>query len=317
MQNSLTIVPSVSKKAELKYGDKRMVKTRTLREKFEHSSPYLLLIPVLTLLTVVILIPEIMAFLLSFTTYSPGDVPVYVGFKNYIEILKDPNFLNALINNLIFLGAIICFEFLVGFGIALLLNHGFPLQRLWVSLIIAPYAISPVVACVIWRYMLDPNYGFANYIISSLGFSPVLWFGSTATSFIAIIIVDVWKYSPFITIIAYAALVSLPIELFEVANIDGANTWQSFRFITLPLIAPALMVAIVFRVIFALREFGIIWILTQGGPGRKTEILSVYLYKETFRYHHFGRGATIAVFMLILTALLSINLVRKMYRRMY
>jgi len=294
-----------------------MVRTRTLREKFGHGSRYMLLVPVLTLLSVVILIPEIMAFFLSFTTYSPGDVPVFVGFKNYIEILKDRYFLNALVNNLIFLASIICFEFLVGFGIALLLNHGFRLQRLWVSLVIAPYAISPVVAVVIWRYMLDPNYGFINFIISSIGFKPVLWLGSNLTSFIPIILVDVWRFSPFITIIAYAALVSLPIELFEVANIDGASRWQSFRFVTLPLIAPALMVAIVFRVIFALREFGIIWILTQGGPGRGTEILSVFLYKESFRYHHFGRGATIAVFMLIITALLSINLVRKMYRRMY
>lgn len=294
-----------------------MERPKTLKEKRGTSAPYWLLIPVLTLLSLVILIPEIWSLFLSFTKYAPGDRPVYVGLKNYAEIVQDPRFLNALFNNLTFLAAVISLEFLVGFGSALLLNHKFPLQKLWVSLVIAPHAISLVVACVIWRYILDPSYGIVNYSLSLFGISQVRWFGSVIASFIPIVIVDVWKYSPFIMVIAYSALTSLPPGVFEASNIDGANDWQTFRLITFPLITPALLVAVVFRLIFALRTFGIVWILTGGGPGCGTEILSIYLYKESFRYFRFGRGSTVAWLMLIITALLSIYVVKKMYKRMF
>jgi len=279
--------------------------------------PYLLLIPILTLLSLLILIPEIWALFLSLTEYAPGKKPIYVGLKNYVEIIRDPAFWNALLNNIIFVSGAVFFEFLVGLGSALLLNHRFPLQRLWVSLLVAPYAISPVVACVIWIYILNPSYGIVNYILSLFRIQPVSWFGSIIPSFIAIIIVDAWKYYPFIMIIAYSALTSLPQEIFEAASIDGTTGWQSFRYITFPLITPALLVALTFRLIFALRTFGIIWILTEGGPSRGTEILSVYLYKESFRYFNFGRGSTIAVFMLIMTTLFSIFVIRETYKRMF
>jgi len=288
-----------------------------VKKKTGASIPYLLLTPALALLILLILIPGIWALFLSLTKYAPGLKPVYVGLKNYVDIVKDPHLLNALFNNIIFLAAVICFEFLVGFGSALLLNHKFPLQKLWIALVIAPYAISPVVSCVIWRYILDPNYGLANYIFSVVGLSKVCWFGSATLCFIPIIITDVWKYAPFTMVIGYAALTSLPPELFEAANIDGAKGLQIFRYLTLPLVAPALFVAVVFRIIFAFREFGIIWILTKGGPSRGTEILSVYLYKESFRYFHFGRGSTIALFMSVTTIFLSIHIVKKMYRRMF
>jgi len=279
--------------------------------------PYLLLIPILALLSLLILIPEIWALFLSLTEYAPGKKPIYVGLKNYVEIIHDPAFLNALLNNIIFVSGAVFFEFLVGFGSALLLNHRFPLQRLWVSLLVAPYAISPVVACVIWIYILNPSYGIVNYILSLFRIQPVSWFGSIIPSFIAVIIVDVWKYYPFIMIIAYSALTSLPQEIFEAASIDGTTGWQSFRYITFPLITPALLVALTFRLIFALRTFGIIWILTEGGPSRGTETLSVYLYKESFRYFNFGRGSTIAVFMLIMTTLFSIFVIKETYKRIF
>lgn len=277
----------------------------------------LMLGPMLALLLVVIVVPEIWALFLSFTKYEPGSTPVYIGLKNYVKIIHDRFFANALINNLIFVVAAVALEFLIGLGSALLLNHRFPLQRLWVSLLILPYCISEVVACVIWRYMLNPSYGFVNYELSLFGMGPILWFGTVVPSFIAVIIVDVWKFSPFIMVIAYSALTAMPQEVIEAANIDGASAWETFRFVIFPLITPALTVGLVFRVIFALRTFGIVWILTRGGPARGTEILSIYLYRETFRYYHFGRGSAIAWIMLALTFVLSISIVRRMYRRMY
>ena len=288
-----------------------------MKEKSRVGFALLMLTPILILLTIVVVVPEIWAFFLSFTKYEPGSTPIYVGLRNYISIIHDRFFANALFNNLIFVGAVIGLEFLIGLGSALLLNHRFPFQKLWVSLLIAPYCISLVVACVMWRYMLDPSYGFVNYALSLLGIEPLPWFGKVMLSFVGVIIVDVWKFSPFIMVIAYSALTAMPQEVIEAANIDGATGWKTFRFITFPLITPALLVGLVFRIIFALRTFGIIWILTGGGPAQGTEILSIYLYRETFRYYHFGRGSAIAGVMLVLTLVLSMAIVRRMYKQTY
>ncbi len=288
-----------------------------MKKKFRISFALLMLAPMLGLLTVIIVSPEIWTLFLSFTKYEPGSSPIYIGLENYVKIVHDRFFVNALFNNLIFVVAVIALEFLIGLGTALLLNHRFPLQKLWVSLLIAPYCISPVVACVMWRYILNPSYGFANYVLFLAGVEPVPWFGTVVSSFIAVIIVDVWKFSPFIMIIAYSALTAMPQDVIEAANIEGATDWETFRFVIFPLITPALLVGLAFRVIFALRTFGIIWILTRGGPARGTEVLSIYLYRETFRYYRFGKGSAIAWIMLALTFVLSIPIVRKMYRRMY
>jgi len=291
--------------------------TMSVSSKFEGKSPYLLLVPVVLLLLVVIVFPEIWALFLSFTEYSPGYVPKYIGLNNFIKILRDPIFIQATINNLIFLTSAIIFEFIIGFGSALILYRGFPFHRLWASLLIAPYAISPVVACVIWKYLLDPSYGVINYFLSILGLGQIRWFGTTVSSFIAIIITDVWINCPFIQIIAYSALISIPQEIIEASFVDGTTAFQRFRYIIVPLVKPALLVALIFRLIFAFREFGIPWMLTQGGPAHGTEILSIYLYKTGFRYFSFGAASAVAWIMLIITAVLSVAIVRRMYRTIF
>jgi multiple sugar transport system permease protein len=285
--------------------------------KFETISPYLLLVPVVALLLGVIVFPEIWALFLSLTEYSPGSLPEYIGLSNYAKILRDPIFIQSTINNVIFLSSAIFFEFVIGFGTALILYRGFRFHKLWACLLIAPYAISPVVACVIWKYLLDPSYGVINYFLSLLGLAQVMWFGTTISSFVAIVITDVWINCPFIQIIAYSALISIPQDIIEASFVDGTTAVQRFRYIIVPLIKPALLVALIFRLIFAFREFGIPWMLTQGGPGHGTEILSIYLYKTGFRYFSFGTASAVAWFMLIITAILSMSIVRKMYRTIF
>mgnify|MGYP002682088082 FL=1 len=288
-----------------------------MRIKSRLNISMLMLVPIIALLVVVIVIPGIWAIILSFTQYTPGNVPIFNDIQNYIQIIRDRFFKNALANNIIFVVVVVALEFIIGLGSALLLNRKFPLQKLWVSLLIAPYCISEVVACVMWRYMLDPSYGFVNYALSFLGLGPIAWFGTVTSSFIGIIIVTVWKNFPFIMIIAYSALTAMPQEVIEASKIDGANRIQTFRFVVFQLIKPALLVGLTFRIIFALREFGIIWILTEGGPAGGTEILPIYLYRQTFRYYEFGRGAATTTIMLIVTILISIPLVRRIYKGMY
>ncbi|OFX26629.1 MAG: hypothetical protein A2Z07_00050, partial [Armatimonadetes bacterium RBG_16_67_12] len=226
-------------------------------------------------------------------------------------------FWNAVRNNLIFVAGTVGTEFLLGLGLALLLSRGFPLQRLWISLIIAPYAISPVVSVVTWKYMLQPTMGLVNYLMSFAGLVNVRWTTDPGLAMLSVIFVEVWRSSPFMTVVLYAAVISVPTELLEAARVDGAGGLRTFWHVTLPLIRPAILVAVVFRLVFALRTFDVIWILTQGGPIRATEVLAVYLFNQGFRYWQFGLASATAWIVLVLTMLLSTYYLVFMSRTMF
>lgn len=278
----------------------------------------LLLFPALFVLAFMILVPSIQLLWLSLTDYSPGvDSGRFVGLDNYLWVLGDPAFQAALLRNIFYVTVVVSLEVLIGFGCALVLQQRFPLRALWMALIIAPYAVSPIVAVVMWKYMLDPSFGVVNYMLTTVGLPGVQWLSTPATSMAAIIIVAVWKEFSFTTIVLFSALVTVPRELYEAARIDGATALQNLRFVTLPLIMPAIAIVVLFRVIFTLREFGIPQTLTGGGPGRSTEILSLYLYKEAFRYSNFGTGAATGWIMLVVTVLLSSLLLRRTYRGVF
>ncbi|QQO09945.1 carbohydrate ABC transporter permease [Breznakiella homolactica] len=277
-------------------------------------TPYLLILPSIILLAVIILIPSLQALGMSFTNYTAGREPAFIGITNYVKIFQDPQFLNVLLNNLYFLAGSLVLELLIGMGGALLLNRRFKFQPLWICLILSPYAISPVVSVVIWKYLLDPAYGMVNYVIGKLGFEPVVWFSSTLTSFIPIILVSVWKNFPFMVITLYAALSSIPVEITEASKIDGVSRFTYFRSVTLPLIMPPLSVGLMFRVIFLIRTFEQVWVFTGGGPGRSTEILAILLYKEAFLYLNFGKASAVAWVLLFITFILSVYLIRKSYK---
>ncbi|HOQ78420.1 MAG TPA: sugar ABC transporter permease [Candidatus Cloacimonas sp.] len=202
------------------------------------------------------------------------------------------------------------FELIIGLEGAILLNKRFKFQPLWVCLILSPYAISPVVSVVIWKYLLDPSYGMINYLITRFGFQPIIWFSTPLTSFIPISLVSVWKNFPFLVIILYAALTAIPEEIIEASKIDGVKGFTLFRLVTLPLILPALLVGLMFRMIFLIRTFELVWVFTGGGPGRSTEILAIHLYKEAFLYLNFGKASALAWILLTITFTLSNYIMR-------
>jgi len=276
-----------------------------------------LLLPVVAVLCFVILVPSVQLLWLSLTDYSPGLGGSFVGLKNYVWILTDPAFQAALLRNLFYVFVVVGCEVLIGFAIALFLQQPIPLRPLWMALVIAPYAVSPIVAVVMWKYMLDPSFGVVNYMLTSIGLPAVKWLSTPTTSMAAIIIVAVWKEFSFTTIVLFAALSTVPRELYEASKIDGASSWQTLRLVTIPLITPAIAIVVLFRVIFTLREFGIPQTFTGGGPGTSTEILSLYLYKEAFRYSNFGSGAATGWIMLVITVLLSSVLIRRTFRGMF
>ena len=279
--------------------------------------PALLLAPVLLLLTLVILLPELWALAISFTDYRLGRPVSFVGWGNFDYALNDPNFWNAVRVNLLFVVGAVGAEMLLGLGIALVLARRFAWQNFWVALILAPMAISTAVAGVIWKYLLNFNIGPVNYLLTLLGFERLQWLTSFELALFSVILVEVWLAIPQVVLFLYPARITFPQELYEAAAIDGASAWQKFIHITFPLLRPAFFLCLVFRLIFTIRAFGVVWLLTQGGPLRQTELLAIYMFKEGFENWRFGSAAAIAWVMLIFTMLAASYLIYRMYRNAF
>lgn len=276
-----------------------------------------LIVPILVLLIVVIVIPEVWAIVLSLTNYRPTGAVEFIGVDNYTKVLGDPYFFNALINTLKFIIFGVALQMVLGTAFALLLSRQFRFQKLWIALILAPSAMSPAILGTAWKYLFNADFGPINYALFQAGIEPPYWFTNSTFAFIALLIVYIWHSIPQVIIFVYPAIISIPADYHEAAAIDGANKLQVLRRITLPLIAPALLVALVFRSIVAVRVFAEIYVLTKGGPFRATEVLALYLYKEGFVYFSWGSAAAVGWIILIITMFVALPQIRLLIRQMY
>jgi multiple sugar transport system permease protein len=273
--------------------------------------------PPMLLMLLFIGIPAVALLATAFTDYSPGIDAEFIGMKNFTTLFNSPVFYAILLRNIGYVIGVVSLQLLVALGIALLLDNELPLRRLWMALLIAPFAISPVVGVVIWKNLLDPSYGLVNYVITSLGLPAVPWMSTPLTSMLAVVIVAVWRGFPFIAIILFAALRGIPTEVKEAAKIDGATAFQIFWHVKLPFIMPALSIMALFETIFAVREFDTIQTMTGGGPGTSTSLLSHYLYRTAFGTFRFGMGAAVGWVMLALTMLMAALIIWRAYRDMF
>lgn len=264
-----------------------------------------LLAPVHILILSVIVLPSIYVVWLSLNTSSFGQELRFVGLSNYINTLSDPAFRSALWNTVILVLVAVHVELAIGLGMALLFASGLPFRRFLLVAVLAPYAISEVIAVVMWRFLFDPEVGPMTMALAAVGLPTLDWSFEPSQAMILIGLLSIWLHLPFTFIILYAARLSIPANLYEAARIDGARPWQAFRRVTLPLLGPAIMVALLFRYIFAFRIFSEVWLLTQGGPARSTEVLAVYLYQEAFRYNAFGSAAATAWIMVLASLVLA------------
>ncbi len=183
------------------------------------------------------------------------------------------------------------------------------------SIVLAPYAISPVVAVIMWRYMIEPDVGFLTHAMSSLGLPGLDWAVNRWHALGVVSLLSIWLHLPFTFIILYSALISVPVSLYEAARTDGASAWNEFWHVTLPSIAPAILIAMLFRYVFAFRIFTEVWLLTGGGPVRQTEVLATFLYREGFRYQNFGTASATGWLMLLASLLIASFYLYQMYRR--
>jgi multiple sugar transport system permease protein len=265
------------------------------------TRPYLLVLPAIAL-TIGILYPFVVGVLYAFQNYRANrpDATRWVGFENFQRVLTDDEFWrSALITGQFAVGATLV-ETLLGVGVALLLARSTLLGRALERLLIMPLMIAPVIAAIIWRLMMLPTVGVLNYLLSPFGLGDQEWTGSPGWALFSIILVDVWTYTPFVALLVLAGLRSLPRAPFEAAAVEGASFWYTFRNLTLPMLWPYVLVAVIFRFMDSLKIFDIIQVLTQGGPGDATMSLQVRSFEEAITFSRYSLGQT---YMFILWAL--------------
>jgi multiple sugar transport system permease protein len=231
----------------------------------------------------------------------------FVGLRNYIEYLGSLEFRESLWTTLIYMFFSLVGSYLVGLITALILNRRFVGRGIVRSMFILPWAVPHVIAVSVWIWILDANFGIANYLLLQLGFidEPLQWLLQPGLAMTSVILVTIWKYFPFATVMLLAALQSVDTDLYEAAIIDGANRFQLFRYITLPSIAPVTQMLILILTIWSFKRFSIIYVMTQGGPARATETLVVQVYNQAFKYFQFGYGSAIGMTMFLITIIFS------------
>ncbi len=252
-----------------------------------------LILPAFVILVAFQITPILIGANASFRIWSLfNPQKTFIGLANYRRILTDPVFYGTVLpNTFLFMVSSVTLGLLAGLTLATMLNRKFRWERLARTAILLPLMVPPVVAAIMITWMFNDQFGVVNALLEALGFEPVPWLVGRWTSLGIVIMTDVWLWIPWFTILILAALQTLPAEPYEAARIDGANAWQVFRNITLPLLRPVLMVCIVIRAIDAFRVFDIVWTITKGGPARSTEVFSIYAYKQAFVYLNFDLGS--------------------------
>jgi multiple sugar transport system permease protein len=289
----------------------------TPRFRLRKWTPYLLLTPAFAFLAVILIYPGIYNFWLSLWRfrYTNLEESRFVGLANYQRMLfEDPQFGQVFQFTMLFVFCTIGLEFVFGLGSALLLNRITVLRSLFTGISIMPYQVAPIAAGLIWRLLWAHDFGLINYGIEQVGLEPVAWLGLAKPAVVAVIVTEVWRSMPFVTIILLAGLTSIPTDIVEAAEVDGASALQRFLRVIFPLLLPSIAVALMFETIFKLRVFDLIYNLTGGGPGIATMPLGILIYRTYFRYFDGGYSATISVLLLILGAILSLLYIRLVYR---
>ncbi len=279
------------------------------------SLPYLLIAPTLAVLLALSIYPLFYSVKVSLQTGS-GEA-VRWGVANFARLASDTFFLSALAHTFIYAAIALTFEFLLGLGLAVLLDRPLRGRSLFRSALLIPMMLPPVVVGVVWRLMLNPDFGAVNGTLKGAGVNTaaLTWTASPLLAFASVIAVDIWQWTPFMFLVLLAGLQAIPQEPYEAALIDGSSAWQTFRHVTLPLLKPAILIALLLRTMDLLRVFDQIFILTQGGPGFSTEMVSLYIYRTAFRFFDFGYAAAMSFVLLLLTNIISISYIRLLQKQ--
>ena len=279
---------------------------------------FMFLVPAVLALTLLRFAPILYSVGISFTKwnlYDPGSSTMWAGFSNYLSFFSDKQFLGALFVTIKMALWSVLMTMLLGAGLAFLMYHELRFSQIVRGFIISAMIIAPIVVGTSWRLMYNPGNGLINVLLDLIGIGGQPFLAQQETVVGAIVMADIWQQSPYVMIIVLAGLQSLPLEIFEAAHIDGASSAQTLRHVTLPLLRQSLMLALVIRVMDALRIFDIIFAMTKGGPGTASLNINILMYLTGFSYYQIGKAAAMGVFILIIVTIPSALVVRTFQRR--
>ena len=277
---------------------------------------YVILAPAMVIIFFFALFPLFYTLRLSFTSQvlTNPNPPLFTGLANYRRALNDPMFWSSLKRTTFFTIMAVSLEMILGTVIAFLLTQPLAGRGLVRTLMLLPVAAAPIAMGLVWRYMYHADFGIFNFLVERIGLARRNWLGESSIAMFAIVLFDVWQWTPFVAFVISAALHALPREPFEAAQVDGASKWLVFRSLIVPLIAPVWFFVFLLRIIDAVRLYDPIYALTRGGPGTATETLSWYLYRNAFAYWDMGYSAAIALLFLYVMMILSSLTIRVMNR---
>ncbi len=267
-------------------------------------SYYLFIAPALTVIGAVIVFPWLFTLWMSAFDWKIGSAAHFVGFGNYATLATNQRFLESILHTFYFTALAVAAPLILGTAAAMIFHREFPFRGVLRGVFIMPMMATPVAVALVWTMMFHPQQGVLNYLLSLVGLPPSLWVYSPSLVIPSLVMVEVWHWTPLVMLIVLGGLAALPTEPYESARLDGATEWQLFRYITLPLVAPFIVVAAVIRTIDALKTFDTIYVITGGGPGTASETINLYLYLQAFAFYNIGTAsAVVVVFFAIVLAL--------------
>ena len=280
----------------------------------ERHLSILMLAPTVVILLALTIFPSLYMFYAAVHRISPNpDLPwEFVGAGNFLRLLSDQQFHVALRNTAVFTVIAVAIEFVLGLGLALLLDKFIRRLTFLKTLLMIPMMLPPIAVAITWKIIYEPQFGVLNEFMYRLGLPVQAWAGDANLAMFSIIVADVWQWTPFVFLLMLAGLASLPVEPYEAAALDGASAWRQFWDLTVPFLKPVIAIALLLRVMDALRLFDLVFILTGGGPADRTKVLSLYIYQVAYRFADIGYAAAISLFVLFVTVVLSTWFMKRM-----
>lgn len=301
--------------------DSKALKSRRALQRWARLQPYLYVLPAVALVCLVIIWPLISNIISSLQVDKrilAGGHTAWVGFQNYKRAWDEGLLALSMRNSIIFTGSTVVFSFVLGFVVALLLNSIHRGSSVYRIIIVLPWVIAPVVAAITWRWLFDDTFGFVNYILERLGLmdpaAPIVWLGEPSLAFIPVIMASVWRFFPFCTIMILAGLQAVSRDLLEAADIDGANRWQRFTHVTIPQVRSVLVVVALLAFIWNFNEFGIVQVMTQGGPLQSTMVLPVLIRNLAYLSLRLGTASALSVMLAVVLLIFSAVYLRMVER---
>ena len=292
---------------------------RDALERQEARLAWWLVAPTLATILLVALFPLLWTFWESVHLHDlrmPWLGRPFIGAVNYAEALRDPRFWAALGHTAFFTAVSVTLELGLGLALALAMNRATRGRTVIRAAVLVPWAIPTVVSALLWRFIFDDQAGIVNAVLSGVGLirQPIVWFIHPDLAWVPLIVSDVWKTTPFVALLLLAGLQNIDSSLYEAARIDGASSWQQFRHVTLQLLKPAMLVALVFRTLDSVRVFDLVYVLTGGGPGTSTEPIALYTFNSLLQNLRFGYGSALSVITFVVSFALALGYLRLLGR---